>query len=84
MSEPKEKSINEMTAAELRAAIDEYNRSQAGEPAPEIMPGGLLPGASDTAVTVEGLAILRKRGADLTTADREYLKQEISRVLREQ
>lgn len=84
MSDIKEKSINEMSATELRAALAEYDRSQAGDPAPEIMPGGLLPGASDTAVTLEGLAILRKRGADLTDIDRKYLQQEISRVLREQ
>jgi hypothetical protein len=84
MSNIKEKSINEMSATELRAALAEYDRNQEGEPPADILPGGLLPGASDAAVTVEGLAILRKRGADLTPTDRKYLEQEISRVLREQ
>lgn len=81
---PQEKDINQMTAAELRAAMQEYARGQqpTGPQQPDA-PGcaGLTPGAREAGATLYGESIMKKDGGQLTATEREFLRQSIAATL---
>jgi hypothetical protein len=75
-----------MTAAEIRAALDEYTRSTRPAPAPAPLPPGcadLSPKSQETASQLYGEAILRKSPATWTQAERDFIRGSVGAALRE-
>jgi len=81
-----DKDINQMNAAELRAALNEYTRAQ--NPVPTApLPPGITPDmpqtAQDTASELYGQAIMAKPAGQLTQAERDFLRLNVASALRE-
>jgi hypothetical protein len=81
-----EKSINEMNAAELRAALDEYQ--QQGQRAASQQPdapgcAGLSDASRDTAATLYGQSIMKKQAGALTQEERDFLRASVGPALRD-
>lgn len=81
-----EKTIDQMNAAELRAALDEYARSQ--NPAPAIpLPPGIKPEdsekARETAAQLYTDSLLARPAGTLTLEERNYLRGNIGACLRD-
>lgn len=81
-----EKTIDQMNAAELRAALDEYNRAQNPVPAAPLPPG-LKPEdsekARETAAQLYTNLLLSKPAGALTPEERNYLRGNIGACLRD-
>ena len=81
-----EKSIDQMNAAELRAALDEYNRTQ--NPVPAVpLPPGVKPEdpekARESAAQLYTNSLLSKPAGALTPEERNYLRGNIGACLRD-
>jgi hypothetical protein len=81
-----EKSIDQMNAAELRAALDEYARAQNPVPAAPLPPGmtaDMTQKAQDTASELYGQTIMNKPAGALTPEERAFLRGNIGACLRD-
>jgi hypothetical protein len=83
---PQEKDINQMNAAELRAALQEFGRGtqQAGPQQPDA-PGcaNLTPGARDAGATLYGESIMKTDAGKLDAGQRDFLRQSIAATLKD-
>jgi len=77
--------LNGMTAADLRAAIAEYERSAAPAPASAPLPPGITadmtPKSQDTAAQLYAESILNKPSGSWTQAERDFIRGSISAAL---
>jgi hypothetical protein len=81
-----EKSIEQMNTAELRAALDEYNRSQNSVPAAPLPPGVKVEDSQQTRDTASALyleSIMRKDAGQLTQGERDFLRASVGSALRD-
>jgi hypothetical protein len=81
-----EKSIDQMNAAELRAALDEYTRAQNPVPTAPLPPGitpDMTQKAQDTASELYGQTIMNKPARALTPEERAFLRGNIGACLRD-
>ena len=79
--------INKMSTAELRAALDEYKRSELPAPAPAPLPPGFGPNDSqksqETASELFMQSILKKQAGEWTQAEREFVRGSVNSTLRD-
>jgi len=81
-----DKDINQMNAAELRAALNEYTRAQNPVPTAPLPPGvtpDMPQKAQDTASELYGQTIMNKPAGQLTQAERDFLRGNIGACLRD-
>lgn len=82
-----EKDYSQMNAAELRAAIAEYERGAApAQPSAPLPPGitaAMTPKSQDAAATLYAESILNKPTGSWTPAEREYIRGSIGSALRD-
>jgi hypothetical protein len=79
--------INNMSAAELRAALDEFTRGGRPPAPPAPLPPGFGPNDSqksqETASQLYAEAILRKQSGSWTQAERDFIRGSVSSTLRD-
>lgn len=82
-----EKSIDQMSAAELRAAIAEYERSTRPAPAAAPLPPGFTSKdsqkAQDTASALYLDSIMRKDAGALSQGERDFLRASVGSALKD-
>jgi hypothetical protein len=82
-----DKDISQMTAAELRAALAEYERGTQPATAPAPLPPGITadmsPKSQDTASQLYAESILRKGAGSWTPEEREFIRGNIGSALRD-
>ena len=81
-----EKTIDQMNAAELRAALNAYHRSQnpvTTAPLPPGITAEMPPKAQETASQLYGEALLRKSAGSLTPDEKTFLRGSIGAALRD-
>jgi hypothetical protein len=80
-----EKDYSQMNAAELRAAIAEYERgaaaAQRSAPLPPGITAAMTPKSQDTAATLYAESILSKPAGAWTQAERDFIRGSISAAL---
>ena len=82
-----EKSLDEMSSAELRAALAEYAKDARPQPKPILVPGiitpDMTPEAQETSAKLYAEWILRKAPGTWTPQERDFMRRALADSLKE-